>query len=408
MTNIRKIINDPVYGFITIDHPLLLHIISHPYYQRLRRIHQMAFAHLVYPGAVHTRLHHSLGAYHLICNALNELDNKGIAISTEEKVAAKAAILLHDAGHGPFSHALENILVKDVAHEEISILIMQMMNKELKGQLDMAIQIFTDQYPKQFLHQLISGQLDVDRMDYLTRDSFFTGVSEGVIGYDRIIKMLTVHNGQLMVEEKAIYSIEKFLVSRRLMYWQVYLHKAVLSAEMMLVKIVERAKELIAKGTNVMSSSSTFDFFLMDDHSEQFPNHLAKFCLLDDYDVLAAIKNWMNHPDKILSILCRLLVERRLLKVKLQAESIDEAFIEATRNKICLTLDVTEKESDYFIFAGEAVNTTYDPSEERIQILLKDGSVKDISEVDNALIHHTLASPVKKNYICYLNTEAAL
>lgn len=408
MTHTRKIINDPVYGFITIDHPLLLHIISHPYYQRLRRIHQMAFAHLVYPGAVHTRLHHSLGAYHLMCNAINELDNKGILITTEEKVAAKAAILLHDAGHGPFSHALENILVRDAGHEDISILIMQLMNKELNGQLDMAIQIFTDQYPKQFLHQLISGQLDVDRMDYLTRDSFFTGVSEGVIGYDRIIKMLTVHHGQLMVEEKAVYSIEKFLVSRRLMYWQVYLHKAVLSAEMMLVKIVERAKELISWGVSVLSSSPTFDFFLRNNHSEQFINHLNKFCLLDDYDVLSTIKNWMEHSDKILSILCRLLVERRLLKVKLQAEPVDEALIQTLRNKICLFLGVTQKESSYFIFAGEAVNTTYDPSEERIQILLKDGSVKDISKVDNALIHHTLASPVKKNYICYLNTEAAL
>ena len=214
MNNPRKIINDPVYGFITIDHPLLLQIISHPYYQRLRRIHQMAFAHLVYPGAVHTRLHHSLGAYHLMCNALNELDNKGIVITNEEKVAAKAAILLHDVGHGPFSHALEQMLISGVSHEEISILIMRKMNQELNGQLEMAIQIFTNKYCKPFLHQLISGQLDVDRMDYLTRDSFFTGVSEGVIGYDRIIKMLTVHEGQLMVEEKAIYSIEKFLVSR--------------------------------------------------------------------------------------------------------------------------------------------------------------------------------------------------
>jgi HD superfamily phosphohydrolase len=343
-----------------------------------------------------------------MCSALNELSNKGVQITPEEMVAAKAAILLHDAGHGPFSHALENILIKDVEHEAISILIMELMNKELNGQLKMAIEIFTNQYPKQFLYQLISGQLDVDRMDYLTRDSFFTGVSEGVIGYDRIIKMLTVHNGELMVEEKAIYSIEKFLVARRLMYWQVYLHKAVLSAEMMLVKIVERTKELILSGKEVLSASPVFDFFLKNSHSEQFVNHLPKFCLLDDFDVLSTIKNWMEHPDKILSTLCTLLVERRLLKVKLQAEPVNEAFIESMRNKICHFLGVTEKESGYFIFAGEAVNTTYDPSEERIQILLKDGSVKDISKVDNALIHHTLASPVKKNYICYLNTEATL
>ena len=408
MTNPRKIINDPVYGFITIDHPLLLQIISHPYYQRLRRIHQMAFAHLVYPGAVHTRLHHSLGAFHLMCNALNELDNKGIDITPEEKIAAKAAILLHDAGHGPFSHALENILIRDASHEDISILIMRRMNEELNGQLDMAIRIFTNQYHKQFLHQLVSGQLDVDRMDYLTRDSFFTGVSEGVIGYDRILKMLTVHEGQLMVEEKAIYSIEKFLVSRRLMYWQVYLHKTVLSAEMMLVNIVRRAKELLSHGQEVISSSPVFDFFLRENQAGDIAEHLDKFCLLDDFDVLSTIKNWMFHPDKILSLLCRLLVERRLLKVKLQAEPINEVLIQTLRDKICVHLGVTADESVYFIFTGEAVNTTYDPSEERIRIIFKNGSVKDISEVDNALIHHTLASPVKKNYICYLDTEAAI
>ncbi len=231
MTPVRKIINDPVYGFITIDHPLILQIISHPWYQRLRNIHQMAFAHLVYPGAVHSRLHHSLGAYHLMSNALSELKSKGIDITAEEELGAKIAILLHDIGHGPFSHALEKELIKDVHHEAISILLMEKLNEEFEGQLQTAIEIFTNKHPKKFLHQLVSGQLDVDRMDYLNRDSFFTGVAEGVIGYDRIIKMLTVKDGELMVEEKAIYSIEKFLVSRRLMYWQVYLHKTVLSAE---------------------------------------------------------------------------------------------------------------------------------------------------------------------------------
>lgn len=409
MSKTRKIINDPVYGFITIDHPLLLKIISHPFYQRLRRIHQMAFAHLVYPGAVHTRLHHSLGAYHLMCNALNELDSKGIDISREEKVAAKAAILLHDVGHGPFSHALESVLISGVQHEDISIMIMEEMNRQLNGSLEMAIEIFTDTYRKKFLHQLISGQLDVDRMDYLTRDSFFTGVSEGVIGYDRIIKMLTVHQGQLVVEEKAIYSIEKFLVSRRLMYWQVYLHKTVLSAEMMLVKIIRRAKELISNGTQLSSTSPTFDFFLSaSPEKNNFSKQLDQFCLLDDFDVLSTIKNWMTVPDKILSTLCRLLVERRLLKVKLQAEPVNPAVLQSWRDKICLHLGVSQQESDYFVFSGEAINTTYDPSEERIQILFKDGSVKDISQVDNALIHHTLASPVKKNYICYFDPEAGL
>lgn len=398
---VRKIINDPVHGFITIDHPLIFQVISHPYYQRLRRIHQMAFAHLVYPGAVHTRLHHSLGAYHLMCQAISELRNKGIEISASEEIAAKIAILLHDVGHGPFSHALENVLIKDVQHEALSILIMRVLNAELNGQLQTAIDIFTNNYPKPFLHQLISGQLDVDRMDYLSRDSFFTGVSEGVIGYDRIIKMLTVHNGELMVEEKAVYSTEKFLVSRRLMYWQVYLHKTVLGAEKMLVRIIERAQELLGKGISVPSASVLLDFFLQNNSSLSIEKHLDKFCQLDDYDVLSAIKNWIYHPDKILSTLCRGLVERRLLKVKLQAEALDPAWINEQRNRICSQLNITEEESRYFIFRGEAINTTYDPYEEKINILFKDGTVKDISKVDNALIQQSLASPVKKHYICY-------
>lgn len=399
----RKIINDPVYGFITVDHPLLLQIIAHPYYQRLRRIHQMAFAHLVYPGAVHTRLHHSLGAYHLMCNALGELKNKGIEITAEEELGAKVAILLHDIGHGPFSHALENVLIKDVGHEEISILIMKILNEEFNGQLETAINIFTNNYPKKFLHQLISGQLDVDRMDYLTRDSFFTGVSEGVIGYDRIIKMLTVHEGELMVEEKAIYSIEKFLVSRRLMYWQVYLHKTVLSAEKMLVKIIERAKQLIAEKTELSTGSAALDFF-MHRSSDRHPisDHIDQFCLLDDFDVTSAIKNWMSHPDKILSNLCRFIIDRQLLKVKLQANPISKKHVQELKNKVCNQFGISEKESEYFVFTGETTNTMYNTTDERINILFKDGSVKDISKVDNALIHQTLSSPVKKFYICYM------
>lgn len=398
---IRKIINDPVHGFITIDHPLVYNVISHPYYQRLRRIHQMAFAHLVYPGAVHTRLHHSLGAYHLMCQALNELKGKGVDISAEEEVSAKIAILLHDVGHGPFSHALENVLIRDVHHEAISIHIMRVLNDEFQGSLQMAIDIFTDNYHKRFLHQLVSGQLDVDRMDYLSRDSFFTGVSEGVIGYDRIIKMLTVHEGELMVEEKAIYSTEKFLVSRRLMYWQVYLHKTVVSAEKMLVRIIERAQELLSNGEALSSSSVLLDFFLQHTGSLSISKHLKEFCQLDDYDVLAAIKNWIYHPDKILSTLCRGLIERDLLKVKLQAEPFDEEWVNGIRNRICRELDITPEESRYFIFRGEAINTTYDPFEEKINILFKDGTVKDISKVDNALIQQSLARPVKKQYICY-------
>jgi uncharacterized protein len=402
MPAVRKIINDPVYGFITIDHPLILQIISHPWYQRLRNIHQMAFAHLVYPGAVHSRLHHSLGAYHLMCNALSELKGKGIEISTEEELGAKVAILLHDIGHGPFSHALEKELISDVHHETISILLMQKLNEELNGQLQTAIDIFTAKHPKRFLHQLISGQLDVDRLDYLIRDSFFTGVAEGVVSYDRIIKMLTVKDGELMVEEKAIYSIEKFLVSRRLMYWQVYIHKTVLSAEMMLVKLIRRAKELIANNNEVNAATTELNFFLQHKGSTAFiEQHLDTFCRLDDHDVMATIKNWCHHSDKILSALSRCLVERKLLKIKLQAEPFDLSLVKDKKKEISQKLGISEEEADYFVFTGAASNTTYDPRDEKINILFKDGSVKDISKVDNALIHQDLSSTIKKYYFCY-------
>lgn len=402
MPAVRKIINDPVYGFITIDHPLILQIISHPWYQRLRNIHQMAFAHLVYPGAVHSRLHHSLGAYHLMCNALSELKGKSIEISSEEELGAKVAILLHDIGHGPFSHALEKELISDVHHETISILLMQKLNEEFNGQLQTAIDIFTAKHPKRFLHQLISGQLDVDRLDYLIRDSFFTGVAEGVVSYDRIIKMLTVKDGELMVEEKAIYSIEKFLVSRRLMYWQVYIHKTVLSAEMMLVKLIRRAKELITNNNEVIAATTELNFFLQHAGSTAFiEQHLDSFCRLDDHDVMATVKNWCHHPDKILSALSRCLVERKLLKIKLQAEPFDASLIKDKKNEISEKLGISPDEIEYFVFTGAASNTTYDPRDEKINILFKDGSVKDISKVDNALIHQDLSSTIKKYYFCY-------
>jgi uncharacterized protein len=399
MLSTRKIINDPVHGFITIDHPLILQIISHPFYQRLRNIHQMAFAHLVYPGAMHSRLHHSLGAYHLMCIAINELKSKGTDISPEEELAAKIAILLHDIGHGPYSHALENELIKDVHHETISLLIMHALNDEFGGQLTMAIDIFTNKYTKQFLYQLVSGQLDVDRMDYLTRDSFFTGVAEGVIGYDRILKMLVVHGGNLMIEEKAIYSIEKFLVSRRLMYWQVYLHKTVLCAEQTLQRVIRRAREIGAA-----APTKALAIFLNPAKEEQKPIEqlLPQFCMLDDYDVMCAIKSWCLHEDKILAVLCRSLVERKLLKIKMQAAPQDDAFIKEKRLEASVALGISNEEAKYFVFTGEAINTTYNPLDERINILFKDGSVRNISEVDNALIHQHLSSPVKKYYICYL------
>lgn len=403
MSSFRKIINDPVYGFITIDQPLIFDIISHPYYQRLRRIHQMAFAELVYPGAVHSRLHHSLGAYHLMCSALSDLKNKGIDITPEEETGAKIAILLHDAGHAPYSHALEHILLPGHSHEGMSLLIMQHLNKLFSGKLETAIAIFTGQYPKPFLHQLVSGQLDVDRMDYLSRDSFFTGVSEGVIGYDRILKMLTVHNGELMVEEKAIYSIEKFLVSRRLMYWQVYLHKAVLSAEKMLVHIIKRAQQLIRMGQHLRSTSEVLDFFLhRQEPEDSIERHLDKFCLLDDYDIFSTVKCWASHPDRVLSNLCSMLVERRLLKVRFENEPFEDQYLEKLKQCAAGELGLSLEEAGYFAFTGEAVNTTYDLYDERINILFKDGTVKDITKVNNALIHQTLSRPVKKFYICYL------
>ena len=397
----RKIINDPVYGFITIDDELIYDVISHPYYQRLRRIHQMAFAQLVYPGAVHSRLHHSLGAYHLMCNALHELKSKGVVISNQEEQASKIAILLHDIGHGPYSHALENILIKNVSHEQMSLLLMQEMDKEFEGKLQMAIDVFTNNYPKKFLHQLISGQLDVDRMDYLIRDSFFTGVTEGVIGYDRIIKMLTVHEGELMIEEKGIYSIEKFLVSRRFMYWQVYLHKTVLCAEKMLGKIVERAREVKA-----IAPSKVFNVFLTNDYkSESFEEFLDDFCTLDDYDILFSIKSWVNHPDKILSVLCKSLVNRHLLKVRYFPTPVPKEMLEQKINLAKEYLRINNEEASYLVFTGESEIKTYNRKVEHINILFKDGTVKDISDVDNALINQSLLGTVKKFYICFINLD---
>ncbi|UAY52407.1 HD domain-containing protein [Ferruginibacter albus] len=389
----RKIINDPVYGFITIDDELIAAIIAHPYYQRLRRIHQMAMAHLVYPGAVHTRLHHSLGAYHLMSCALIELKGKGVEITKEEEQGAKIAILLHDIGHGPFSHALENILVENVHHEEISLRIMNELNKEFNGQLQTALDIFTDKHPKKYLHQLLSGQLDVDRMDYLTRDSFFTGVSEGVIGYDRILKMLVVHNGGLMIEEKGIYSIEKFLVARRLMYWQVYLHKTVLCAEQMLKQIIKRAKHINAETPGILSS------FI---HSSKHTATLEEFCNIDDHDVLATMKIWSMQSDKVLSTLCNGIINRQLLKVEYSSQPINKKRLQEKIEEVAKKLSISSEDAEWLVFTGEAISSTYNFEDENIHILFKDGTIKDISEVDNALINQNLKGKIKKYYICYL------
>jgi HD superfamily phosphohydrolase len=398
----RKIINDPVYGFITINNPLIFSIIAHPYYQRLRRIQQMAMAQLVYPGAVHTRLHHSLGAYHLMSCAVMELRSKGVDITEEEEIAVKAGILLHDIGHGPFSHALEHVLVEGVHHEQLSLQIMHLINEELGGQLTLAIKIFTDQYHKPFLHQLISGQLDVDRMDYLSRDSFYSGVSEGVIGYDRILKMLVVHEGQLMVEEKGIYSVEKFLVARRQMYWQVYLHKTVLAAEKMLVKILERVRAIYDVADRHLVTLSELDFFLGSFNGKMDIPALEKFCSIDDHDVMHAIKCWSKHPDKILSLLCQRFLDRKLYKARIQADPFDEAYVQEKKQWAIREFGIEPADIDYLCFTGEATNTLYQTKDERINILFKDGRVTDISQIDNALIHQNLSAPVKKFYICLL------
>jgi HD superfamily phosphohydrolase len=398
----RKIINDPVHGFITIQHPLIYKIISHPYYQRLRRINQMALAHLVYPGAIHSRLHHSLGAYHLMGLAITELRSKGTEISLEEEIAAKAAILLHDIGHGPFSHALENKLIPNVHHEDAGLKIMHLLNEELNGELSLAIKIFTNQYSKQFLYQLISGQLDVDRLDYLTRDSFFTGVSEGVVGYDRIIKMLVVHNDQLMIEEKGIYSVEKFLVARRQMYWQVYLHKTVLAAEKMLVKIIERVREIYHPGDSQMLTRTALDYFLGSFAGVLDKKALEQFCLLDDSDILASIKIWSHHKDSILSTLCKKLLNRELYRCQLQSHSFSKEMIQQRQEKIAQELNIPLKDASYYIFSGDAINTTYKIEDEHILILFKNGTIKPISEVENPLIHETLSTPIKKFYLCQL------
>jgi uncharacterized protein len=395
----RKIINDPVHGFITIDHQLIYDIINHPWYQRLRRIHQMALAQLVYPGAVHTRLHHSLGAYHLMRYALFELKQKNVVITEEEELAAKIAILLHDIGHGPFSHALEGQLLLGVHHEDISLAIMYQLNEEFNGALQMAIDIFTNKYPKKFLHQLVSGQLDVDRLDYLTRDSFFTGVNEGAIAYDRILKMITVHQGNLMVEEKAIFSMEKFLIARRLMYWQVYLHKTVLVAEQMLKKVLQRVRVINA------TSNSMYLNKILNATNNDLKSLLVDFCLVDDVDIMAAVKGWMQHPDEILSTLCTRIVNRNLYKITIVQESTMEAIYKEKYDKIKQEFKVDNDTMQFYIFKGFVKNSLYKTEEEKINILFKDGTVKDISQVDNALVHKNLKTAEEKYYICYITKK---
>lgn len=398
-----KIVNDPVYGFIRFPEPEIIKVIDHPWFQRLRNIKQMGLAHYVYPGAEHTRFAHSLGACHLMGKALDELKAKDIRPDKDECLAARMAALLHDVGHGPFSHSLEHLLT-GVSHETLSRLIMQRMDAEMGGLLQKAIQVFDHSYPSKYLHQLVSSQLDVDRMDYLNRDSFYTGVSEGVIGYDRILQMLTVHDNELMVEEKGVYSVEKFIIARRLMYWQVYLHKTVLGAEMLLINIVKRAKELTKRGYELFATPA-LNYFLCRDLTEadyyNNPAHLENFCKLDDNDVIVSIKVWQTHEDKVLSTLCQMLILRKLYKVLFSSESLASILVD--KQDIARNLmDLTDEELQYFVFSGVTSNSSYNINEELIKIETKNGTIKNITEIDDSLVNQTLARAVHKNYICFI------
>ena len=402
--NKRKIINDPVFGFINIPNDFLYDIIQHPYFQRLNRIKQLGLASFVYPGAQHTRMQHSLGAMHLMGEAITQLRDAGQEITSAEAEAVRACILLHDIGHGPFSHTLEHSLVSGVSHEEISLLMMQKINHEMDGKLDMALEIFSNVYSKKFLHQLVSSQLDMDRLDYLSRDSFYSGVSEGIIGAARIIKMLNIHNDQLVVEAKGIYSIEKFLVARRLMYWQVYLHKTSVAAEKMLMNILKRAKELASRGEVLFASPALHYFLYNEINKSNFTDSelgLENFALLDDSDIICAIKVWSSHPDVVLSTLSRAFTNRRLFKVEISAEPIDNERKENQLKQYIDVFGVNLKDAGYFM-GEEIVSTdTYSSEDDNINILYKDGTVKDIADASDMLNITVLTKKVEKYYYCY-------
>ncbi|MGC9330737.1 MAG: HD domain-containing protein [Bacteroidales bacterium] len=397
-TNKRKIINDPVHGFISVQYDSIFDLIEHSYFQRLRRISQLGLTSLVYPGAIHTRFHHAIGAMHLMEMAIGVIRNKGHHITEEEAEAVNIAILLHDIGHGPYSHTLEKVIITSYDHETLSLKYIQALNKEMQGKLDMAIAIFQNTYPKKFLHQLVSSQLDMDRLDYLRRDSFFTGVSEGVIGSERIIKMLNVFNDRLVVDAKGIYSIEKFLIARRLMYWQVYLHKTVLSAEKLLEIILQRAKDLIADG-NKLNASDALLWFLTHDNCEN-NEMLEKFNRLDDSDVMSSVKAWVNNEDKILSDLSDRLMNRRLFRMELQRNPFDPDYVEMIRRRICKTFDINKQESKYYLNAGKISNTAYDNMDEEINILRED-KLTDIADASEMFDRAVLSHNVIKYYLCY-------
>ncbi len=401
--NKKKIINDPLYGFITIKNALLFEIIEHPYFQRLRHIKQLGLTDLVYPGALHTRFQHALGAMHLMGRVLDSLRTKGIEISEEEYEACLIAILLHDIGHGPFSHALEDTLLNHIPHESISYLFMTELDKELNGSLGLAMKIFRNSYSRKFFHKLVSSQLDIDRLDYLKRDCFFTGVQEGTIGVDRIISMLHVEDDQLVVEEKGIYSIENFLNARRLMYWQVYLHKTTVSAERMIVNIIKRAMTLYQAGENVQGSKA-LQFFLSESRTlEQLKNSkeaLSNFGSLDDNDIWGAIKLWQHHPDKVLATLSQNLLTRNLFQIQLGSSPIDKKVLATVRIKISKEMNILKSEASYLLSHGVVTNEAYTVGE-RINIRMKNGSVVDMAQASDLPNIAALSKIVKKNYLCW-------
>lgn len=398
---VSKILNDPVYGFITLNRGILLDLIDHPYFQRLSRIKQLGLTYLVYPGAHHTRFHHAVGAAYLMKQALSTFKELGVNIQREEERGALIAILLHDIGHGPYSHALEHSFLSGVSHENVSEIFMRKLDEQYSGELSLAIQIFRNQYHKKFLHQLVSSQLDMDRLDYLKRDSFFTGVSEGVVSNQRIIKMFDIVDDEILIKEKGIYSIEKFIVARRLMYWQVYLHKTVLSAEFLLAKIISRARELLCNGEKLFVTPE-LNMFLTKNISKfelEQEVYLNAFASLDDNDIMTCIKVWMQSKDIVLSRLASMLIERKLLKVKISNTSFDDEQVNEIRKIHQKELGMNDHEIKYFVFQEQMINNAYDPRKDTIKIKYKDGTVKDITDASDNLNVSALAKPVTKHYL---------
>lgn len=405
LPNKKKIINDPVYGFVNIPFELIYDLIEHSWFQRLRRIKQLGLSYLVYPGAQHTRFQHVIGAMSLTFQAVEILKSKGIEITHHESESVCAAILLHDMGHGPFSHTLEGLIIKDVPHEAISLRFMELLNEQFDGKLTTAIEIFTNKYKKKFLHQLVSSQLDMDRLDYLRRDSFYTGVQEGSIGHDRIINMLNVVNDELVIEEKGIYSVEKFLIARRLMYWQVYLHKTVVAAEQLFIKIIQRAQNLASQNETLFATPALHYFLYNKIGKDEFYKNNEAFdnyCLLDDDDIFTSIKVWCNHKDNILSTLCNMLRNRKLPKVVLQNAPFEKTTVESYKFMAADNLDITMEEADYFVYTDSVQNKAYSANNFHINILFKNGQVQDIADASDQYNIDSLTKLVTKYFMCFV------